>query len=53
MVIHRKGYDKKDWKLEIGFSTLTLPDDYFLWIWIDEKYIKELEEKFDLKKSLR
>lgn len=44
-VIHRRGYEKKG---EIGFSTMGLGIEYYLWINISEEDLDELVEKFEL-----
>jgi hypothetical protein len=54
VIIHRRGYlDDKDkelwkWKGEVGFTTMGLGVEYYLWIHINEDYLKEMIEEFDL-----
>jgi hypothetical protein len=44
-IIHRRGYEKKG---EIGFSTMGLGVDYFLWIEISEDFLEDIIKKFEL-----
>ena len=58
-VVYRKGYESwnkpgswQQWNLEIGFCTMSRKHkdgDLFLWIRLDEKYIDEFVEKYNLK----
>jgi len=53
-IIHRRGYDNRDWHLEIGFCTLARKDkngDIFLWIELDEKYLPYFIETYKLKEK--
>lgn len=45
--IHRRGYKNWDWRLEIGYRSMTTPD-YFLWIEVKEDKIDELVKKYKL-----
>ena len=65
-IIHRRGYESwKDhrifpsdkmsisrWKLEMGFCTMGVGPDYFLWIDLDESFIPYFVKKYNLKTML-
>jgi hypothetical protein len=47
VVIHRKGYNEH-YYLEVAFCTLAKKPEYYLWINCEEKYVKEIVQKFKL-----
>lgn len=46
--IHRRGFSNWNWYLETGFTTMTSPIDYFLWINVEQDKINTLVEKYRL-----
>lgn len=55
-IIHRRGYEEwkeepnfeTNWCLEVGFSTMGLSPEYFLWVYCDEKYVDDIVREFKL-----
>jgi len=55
VIIYRRGYEEYkmseiwSWKVEIGFSTMSLGDAYYLFIYLKEEEIEFFIKKYNLK----